>query len=114
MDDKKKKEIYCEHCSGVIKDKYDLIVGVNFFTPIAIHNDCFLRSINGSRGLFLADQPLNGFWSNVFAVFVIAFFAIGLILFSFGHLTDFWYFIFIPIITIVYRLMSYLNFERHL
>ena len=112
--EKKKKEIYCEHCSGVINDKHDLIVGVSIFTPIALHNECFIRNIKGAKGLFIADQPLKGFWSNAFALFALIIFIIGIALFSFGQLTEFWYFILLPAITLVYRLLSYINYERHL
>ena len=99
------KAVYCEKCSKEIEFRGDLVTATIFFVVVAYHEDCYVKELKGFRGLFLDNQPLNGFSGNfLFAMAVLV--GIG---FAFGSLK--WVSI-IAVIPVLYRLFSFYKFER--
>lgn len=101
------KAVYCEKCSKEIKFRGDLVTATLFFVIVAYHEDCYVKDLKGFRGLFLDNQPLNGFPGNFLFVAAVLV-SIG---FAFGSMK--WVSI-IALLPVLYRIYSYFRFERNL
>jgi len=103
------KTIYCDKCSGEIKYRDDLVTATYLFEVVPYHEQCFTKELKGLNTLFLDNQPLNSFTSN-FMIVVAILFSIGLLIFG----GDYKFTSILFLIPVIYRIYSYLSFERHL
>ncbi|MGP4071536.1 hypothetical protein ACTWQB_03155 [Piscibacillus sp. B03] len=103
-------KVFCEECSRPIKDKDELVTTTVLFSLVPYCKDCYVDQIKGMSSLIVSNTPVNGTYSNFFSV-------IGLIaLIPIMFISDSIKYIFIIgiIIFLLYRVFSYLWFERHL
>jgi hypothetical protein len=77
---------------------------------IPYHEDCYAKDLKGVKTLFLNNQPVNGFSGNL-----LAFFALLVLIVSLFIKEDTMIFLTIfMVFPILYRLYSYLVYERHI
>ncbi len=77
---------------------------------IPYHEDCYAKDLKGVKTLFLNNQPINGFSGNVLAFFAI----IVLIVSLFMKDNTMLFLAVFMVFPILYRLYSYIVYERHI
>jgi len=105
---RKKKQIYCEQCSGQIQSKDDLITMFIVMSIVPLHSDCYGKQLKGGAS-FLMNKPLNGWYGNIQSTFFLLL-AIGLFIFGNRELK---FIAIVVCIPVIYRLGSYIIYERH-
>lgn len=103
-------KVFCEECSRLIRDKDELVTTTVLFSLVPYCKDCYVDQIKGMSSLIVSNTPVNGTYSNFFSV-------VGLIaLIPIMFISDSIKYVFIIgiIIFLLYRVFSYLWFERHL
>ncbi|MDF2557114.1 MAG: hypothetical protein K0R71_942 [Bacillales bacterium] len=105
-----KKMIVCDHCRREITFRGDLSVVLVSPTIHPYHDECFSKENKGFSGIFLSDTVINGFG---FSFMAIVSFILSITLFITSEQNQKWLALFLLIVPI-YRLVSYLLFERHL
>src|SRR5699024_9943844 len=53
------KKVICEHCSGEIGSKDDLVVANLFINMETYHNDCYAQGLKTAKTFFLNNHPIN-------------------------------------------------------
>jgi len=77
---------------------------------IPYHEDCYAKDLKGVKTLFLNNQPVNGFSGNI-----LAFFALIVLIVSFFMKEETMIFLAVfMVFPILYRLYSYIVYERHI
>ncbi len=104
------KTIYCDKCEKIIKERDDLVTTTYLFIVVPYHEACYAKDLKTGYTLFLDNQPLNGFTSNLFFVLSIL---IGIAWAVIAEPSSKWI-SFITLIPISYRFYSYLTYERHI
>ncbi|MCK6256290.1 hypothetical protein LCY76_06735 [Fictibacillus sp. KIGAM418] len=104
------KTIICDRCTKEITLKDDLVTVTMFFEVIPYHEECYAHDLKGTISFFLNNRSLNGLSGNISMVISILF-GLWLVFFTEGSLRFVSLLVLIPII---YRLYSYLAYERHL
>jgi hypothetical protein len=108
----KKREIYCEECVGLIKNREELVVTRMFYYVLPYHDDCYARALKGYKTAFVNNTPLNGKAATFAAILVLV---ASLVIFIFSE--DIILVITMAILTAFtggLRLASWLMYERHL
>ncbi|HLQ72207.1 MAG TPA: hypothetical protein VK142_10430 [Bacillota bacterium] len=105
---RKNKHIFCEQCSKRIKSKDDLITMFIAMGIVPLHSSCYGKNLKGGFS-FLMNKPLNGWYANIQSIFFLLV-AIGLLIFGDKRLK---YLAIVVCIPVVYRLFSYIMYERH-
>ena len=107
----KSKTILCYHCKNLIKTKDELAVVGNSF--VTYHNDCFDSIKHSSVYAFNAGYKINGYFPWVM-----------LVILNFALWSTYYFYhspleeviimsLFISSVSIFYRLMAYLLYERY-
>lgn len=104
------KTVYCEKCKRRIPYRGDLVTTTIFLEVVPYHEDCFANDLKGAKTLFVDNQPINGFSGN--STFLLCFILAFILLFFVDGPMK-WLSI-LMIIPIIYRIYSYLKYERHL
>lgn len=103
------KKIYCEKCDETIDYKEDLVTATVILEVLPYHSHCYATDLKGANSIILNNKPLNGFASN-FKVISISIIAVLWAIFADQSIK---WVSFVAIPVIIYRLYSYLKFERH-
>lgn len=103
------KNIYCEKCGQPIDYNEDLVTAMVIFEVLPFHSHCYATDLKGANTLVVSNQPLNGFASN-FKVISTSIIAVLWAIFA-DQSIKWLSFAVIPFI--IYRLYSYLKYERH-
>ncbi|MGG1572079.1 hypothetical protein [Fictibacillus sp. NRS-1165] len=104
------KTIICDKCSQEIMIKDDLVTVTMFFEVIPYHEGCYASDLKGTGSFFINSRPLNGLSGTISTVISILF-GLWVFFYTEGSFRLIALFFFIPIL---YRLYSYLAYERHL
>lgn len=104
------KKIICEHCSGEIKYKADLVVANLFVNLETYHNECYAQGLKTAKTFFLNNHPLNSTGGTISALYSV-FLSILFLIFFPIEASVFAILILIPFFL---RILSYVLYERHL
>jgi len=111
MADNTEKTILCNHCEREITTKDDLVTANLIFSVVPFHGKCYSNALKGCQTVVIGNTPVNGTASTLLSVLAVL---LGLIsiLGSGGPLpAPVGWILFLPAI---YRLYSYLAYERYL
>src|SRR5699024_12265662 len=53
------KKVICEHCSGEIGSKDELVVANLFINMETYHNDCYAQGLKTAKTIILNNHPIN-------------------------------------------------------
>lgn len=104
------KKIVCEHCSGQIKYKSDLVVANLFIAIQPYHNDCYAQGLKSGKTFFLGNHPINSTGGTAYAIYSVLLAILALVFVP----SEFNPIIIIILIPFLLRLVSYFLYERHL
>ncbi|PEJ59020.1 MULTISPECIES: hypothetical protein [unclassified Bacillus (in: firmicutes)] len=104
------KTVHCDRCSQEIRIRGDLVTATMFFQVVPYHEDCYAKDLKGAKTLILNNQPINGFSGNFLTFIAIVVF----ILSFFINDETMIYLSILSAIPIIYRLYSFIIYERHL
>lgn len=104
------KKVLCEACGEPIDNEEDLVTATVILEVYPFHSRCYAIDLKGAKTIILDNKPLNGFASN-FKVISITIIAILWAIFADESIK--WASL-AALPLIIYRLYSYVAFERHL
>ncbi|WP_108671864.1 hypothetical protein [Peribacillus acanthi] len=104
------KAVYCDKCYREVEVRGDLVTTTMFLEVVPYHEECYAKDLKGVKTFLVSNQPLNGFSGN-FTAIVALLFMLGMLVFAEESLK---WMSFLAIIPIIYRLYSYIVYERHL
>src|SRR5690625_680221 len=103
------KIINCEKCGESIDYSEDLVTATVILEVLPFHSQCYATNLKGANTLVVSNQPLNGFASN-FRTIAFSLFAILWAIFAEQSLK---WISFVAMPLVIYRLYSYVRYERH-
>lgn len=104
------KKIICEHCSGEIEYKSDLVVANLFINMETYHNDCYSQGLKTAKTFFLSNHPLNSIGGTLSAIYSILLSIICFVVFT----NEAMLIAILVLIPFFLRILSYILYERHL
>lgn len=104
------KKVICEHCSGEIASKDDLVVANLFINMETYHNDCYAQGLKTAKTFFLNNHPINSVGGTMNALYSLLLSAVALYFLEDGMR----FLVIIALIPFLLRILSYILYERHL